>query len=256
MKPDRLQGFLQQSGIASRRSLRQAIHKGEITVNGVVASDPKMIVSPGKDKIYFRGIMLNPVLQKRKYYLFHKPVSVLSTLSDPSDRLTISDFITDIRERIYPVGRLDYNSEGLMLLTDDGDLANLVMSPRNRVPKEYQVKIKAEIRPGDIAELEKGIMLKGKPVMPFKVKIIKKTPAGNSWLQVIVHEGKKHLIRNAFFQLGYSVLKLKRTAIGNFRLGRLQVGLWRELTAWELEEFRLAYNPRSGPISRKPDQRM
>lgn len=242
MKADLLQGFLQKTGIASRRVLRRAINLGEVSVNGQVVTDPRMPVNPAKDRIIFRDMAVRTSLQRNRYFLFHKPVGVLSTLRDPSGRPTISDFTKDIQERVYPVGRLDYYSEGLLLLTNDGELANLVMAPKNLIPKEYRVKIKGELAQADREKLERGIILDDRPIMPFRIRALKKTPAGHSWLQVTVFEGKKHLIRNAFFFSGYPVLKLQRTAIGCFRLDRLKPGCWRELETRELERFQAVYN--------------
>ncbi|NIM12015.1 MAG: rRNA pseudouridine synthase, partial [Candidatus Aminicenantes bacterium] len=142
MTNDKLQKILQAAGINSRRNIRQYIHDGRIKVNNQVVTDPNWPVDIARDSIRLDNKKLKLRVQKKSYFIFNKPYGVVSTLSDPGGRLTINDFIGKIKERVYPVGRLDYHSEGLILLTNDGELTNFIISPRNKIPKVYRLKIK------------------------------------------------------------------------------------------------------------------
>jgi 23S rRNA pseudouridine2605 synthase len=178
---------------------------------------------------------------------------VISTLQDPEGRPTIKDFITSIKERVYPVGRLDYHSEGLILLTNDGELTNFIISPINKIPKVYMVKIKGSLREEDRKNLKtKGVFLADHRVRPLKIDFIKKTPQGNSWIRITIIEGKKHIIRDLLKFTGHPVEKLKRTAIGTIQLKKLPAGHWRELLTEEVELFKKTYNyPGTGIKSSK-----
>ncbi len=168
-------------------------------------------------------------------------MGIVSTLEDPQGRSTVRTFITRIKERVYPVGRLDYNSDGLMLLTNDGDLANFIISAKNQVPKTYMLKIKGDLGEATQKKLEKGMFLEGERLNPFVIEPIKMTSSGNSWLKVTINEGKKHILRKAFKYSGHPVEKLRRIAIGNILLGKLPLGEWRELKDYEIAAFKKKY---------------
>ena len=240
---DKLQKVLQAAGIASRRSLRQYIHDGRIKVNNTVVMDPNFPVDVSKDHIRLDDKKVKLRLEKKSYFIFNKPYGVVSTLSDPEGRPTLKDFIGKIKERVYPVGRLDFNSEGLILLTNDGELMNFIISPRNKIPKVYLVKIKGVMGEDERKLLvTRGISLEGRRVKPLQVDFVKKTPQKNSWIRVAIFEGKKHILRNIFKYMGHPVDKLKRTAIGTIQLRKLPRGHWRELTAEEIIGFKKTYN--------------
>jgi 23S rRNA pseudouridine2605 synthase len=242
MNEIKLQKFLQGSGLASRRDIRQWIHDGKFKVNRQVVTDPNFNVRINVDQIHFGKKLLKLSLQNKSYFIFNKPVGIVSTLDDPQRRPTIVSFITRIKERVYPVGRLDYNSDGLMLLTNDGELANFIISAKNQVPKTYLLKIKGELSPVTQKKLEKGVFLEGERLNPFVIEPVKRTSSGNSWLKVTISEGKKHILRNAFKYSGHPVEKLRRIAIGNILLGKLPLGEWRELKDYEIAAFKKKYD--------------
>jgi 23S rRNA pseudouridine2605 synthase len=241
MKEIKLQKFLQNCGLASRRDIRQRIHEGKFKVNHMTVTDPNFPIKINSDQIHFGKKLLKLMMQNKSYFIFNKPVGIVSTLADPQGRSTISSFITRIKERVYPVGRLDYNSDGLMLLTNDGDLANFIISAKNQVPKTYLLKIKGEISPATQIKLEKGVFLEGERLNPFVIEPLKSTSSGNSWLKVTINEGKKHILRNAFKYSGHPVEKLRRIAIGNILLKKLPLGEWRELHDYEIAAFKKLY---------------
>jgi 23S rRNA pseudouridine2605 synthase len=243
MKEEKLQKVLQTAGIDSRRNIRQQIHEGRIKVNNQVVTDPNFLVDITSDTLRLDDRKLKLKKEKKSYYIFHKPYGVISTLQDPQGRTTIKDFLTAIKERVYPVGRLDYHSEGLLLLTNDGELTNFIISTKNKVPKVYMVKIKGILTDKERQQLKtKGVFLEGRRVKPMQIDFVKKTAQGNSWIRVTIIEGKKHIIRNLLKYTGHPVEKLKRTAIGTIKLKKLPASHWRELTIEELEVFKKTYN--------------
>jgi len=241
MKELTLQKFLQNCGLASRRDIRQWIHEGRFKVNRLIVTDPNFPVKINSDQIHLGKKPLKLSMQDKSYFIFNKPVGVVSTLADPEGRPTLRDFIGRIRERVYPVGRLDFHSDGLMLLTNDGELANFILAARNAVPKTYMLKIKGVLSEATRKKLEKGIFLEGERLNPFVIEAGKTTASGNSWLRVTITEGKKHILRNAFKYSGHPVEKLRRLAIGTITLGKLPLGEWRELREDEIAEFKRKY---------------
>jgi len=241
MKEIKLQKYLQNCGLASRRDIRGWIHDGKIKVNQRTVTDPNFPVCAPGDRIHLRNKLLKLTPQNKSYFLFNKPVGIVSTLDDPQGRSTIRSFITRIKERVYPVGRLDYNSDGLMLLTNDGDLANFIISAKNQVPKTYMLKIKGNLSEATQKKLEKGVFLEGERLNPFVIEPVKMTSSGNSWLKVTITEGKKHILRDAFKYSGHPVEKLRRVAIGSLTLGKLPLGEWRELKDYEIAAFKKKY---------------
>lgn len=246
MKPEakiKLQKYIQTVGMDSRRKIREMIHNGEFKVNQVVVTDPNHLVDALRDRVTLHNKVLKiPPQPKKSYFIFNKPDGVISSLDDPQKRPTIPDFIRGIKERVYPVGRLDYHSEGLILLTNDGDLANFIISPKNGIAKTYVIKIRGEISSETRKQmLARGAVINGRRVIPLEIKFIKKTKQNNSWLRVKIVEGKKHIIRNLFKFTGHPVQKLRRTAIGTIKLKKLPTGHWRELTEAEITEFCKTY---------------
>ncbi len=241
MKEMKLQKYLQDCGLASRRDIRQWIHDGRFKVKGRVVTDPNFPVRVPGDAISLGGKLLKLAPQEKSYFIFNKPVGIVSTLADPEGRPTVSSFIGRIRERVYPVGRLDFHSDGLMLLTNDGELANFIISARNQVPKTYLLKIKGTLSEATRKKLEKGIFLEGERLNSFVIEALKSTAGGNSWLKVTITEGKKHILRNAFKYSGHPVEKLRRVAIGTLTLGKLPLGEWRELRPDEVAAFKKKY---------------
>jgi 23S rRNA pseudouridine2605 synthase len=262
MTTEKLQKALQAAGIDSRRNIREYIHDGQIIVNGKAITDPNFLVDIEKDTLRLGARKLKIKIETKSYFIFNKPYGVVSTLSDPEGRPTISDYIKKISERVYPVGRLDYHSEGLILLTNDGELTNFVISTRNKIPKLYMVKIKGMLSDAEKEQLmTKGLFLEGRRVKPLKIDYVKRTAQKNSWIMVTIVEGKKHIIRNLFKYMGHPVEKLKRLSIGTIQLRKLPVGHWRELTREEVSEFKRTYQvstpdgSRSAPTEIKDPRR-
>jgi len=241
-KKIKLQKILQDAGYDNRRNIRKWINTGEIRVNNSIIKDPNYLIDPSMDKIIHNDKKVNLRIEKKRYYIFYKPYGVVATLSDPEGRVTIAEYIKKIRERVYPVGRLDFHSEGLLLLTNDGELTNFIISPRNKIPKVYLIKVKGI----PTNELQKkmritGVIIDRVRIKPLQVSFVKKTGQGNSWLKVTIIEGKKHIVRKLFKYSGHPVEKLKRVSIGNIHLGKLQTGFYKELTKDEIEKFKQKY---------------
>ncbi len=251
MKETKLMKYLQDCGLASRRDIRQWIHEGRFRVKGRVVTDPNYPVRFPADPVHMGGKLLKLVPQQKSYFIFNKPTGVVSTLADPEGRPTVRDYIGRIRERVYPVGRLDFNSDGLLLLTNDGELANFILAARNGVPKAYLLKIKGTLSEATRKKLERGIFLEGERLNPFTIEEMSATASGNSWLRVTINEGKKHILRKAFKYSGHPVEKLRRVTIGTLNLGKLPLGEWRELREAEVETFKKQYHYREQPLGKR-----
>ncbi len=229
----RLQKILAEMGIASRRKAEGLILEGRVTVNGKVATIG-MKADPQRDHIKVDGkLLLRP--EPKVYYLLYKPAGVVTTLYDPQGRPTVKDFLKRIPYRIYPVGRLDYHSEGLLLLTNDGELSHAILHPSKKIPKTYLVKVKGYVEEEGLKRLRKGIRLEDGPTSPARVRLVRYSEK-NSWVEITIYEGRKRQVRRMFEKIGHPVLKLRRIAINGLRLGDLKPGELRQLTS---EEIRL-----------------
>ncbi|ACI20189.1 MULTISPECIES: pseudouridine synthase [Thermodesulfovibrio] len=232
---ERLQKILSDYGIASRRHAEELIKEGRVTVNGQIAVIGQK-ADPEKDYIKVDGkLLIKP--EPKVYYAFYKPRKVITALLDPQGRPTIRDFIKGIKFRIYPVGRLDFDSEGLLLLTNDGELAYKVMHPSSQIEKTYMVKVDGIVEPETIEKLRKGIKIEGKLAVPVSVHLVKKLKA-NSWIKITLHEGRKRQIRKMLERVGHPVIRLIRIAIDGVKLGDLKPGQLRPLTKEEIEKLR------------------
>ena len=237
----RLQVVLARAGCGSRRACEELIRLGVVTVNGDVVTELGTKVEPD-DRISVRGKPAGAAQELRTFAL-NKPREVISTASDPQGRRTVLDFVRTVKERLYPVGRLDYHSEGLILLTNDGELAELLLHPRHGVPRVYLARIKGDIGQEAIDRLASGIRLDGKPTGSIRIRSIQKRGTkseGNSWVEVTVTEGRYHLVREALLRVGHPVSRLRRVSFGPLLLGRLPVGAVRELSPVELRQLRSA----------------
>ena len=239
---ERVQKIIAAAGITSRRQAEQLILEGRVRVNGQVVTEMGIKADPDHDHIKVDGKLINPK-QPQTYVMLNKPLGHVTTMADPEGRPMVSDLLKGIRARVYPVGRLDYNTEGLLLLTNDGDFAHLVTHPSHELPKTYLVKVKGVLADRDIEMLEKGVFLKDGKTAPARVRRLRKEEA-NSWVEITIHEGRKRQVRRMIDHTGHSVIKLKRTRIGNLDLGDLPLGTYRHLTAEEVKALRdLAQGP-------------
>jgi 23S rRNA pseudouridine2605 synthase len=237
--PERLQKLIASAGIASRRHAEEMIAAGEVTVNGKVITTPGTKADPERDHIKVRGRLINPLLQSREkiYVLLNKPRGYLTSLADPEGRPLITELLPHALGRLHPVGRLDFNTEGLLLLTNDGEFTNFITSARNRVAKVYEVKVKGVPPEQAIERLRRGIALEdGVRTAPAEITQTDESDT-NSWYEVVLHEGRNQQIRRMFDAIGHSVLKLRRVKIGFLKDERLAPKQWRFLMPAEVARF-------------------
>jgi 23S rRNA pseudouridine2605 synthase len=236
---ERLQKLIAAAGIASRRHAEELITSGEVTVNGKVITELGTKADAEVDHIKVRGKLINTSLQKREkvYVLLNKPRGYLSSVSDPEKRPLVTEFLPASLGRLYPVGRLDFNTEGLLLLTNDGDFTNFITAARNKVEKIYEAKVKGVPSEQAIERLRRGVVLDdGTRTAPTKIRRLAETET-NAWFEILLHEGKNQQIRRMFDLIGHSVLKLRRSRIGFLRDDALKPGKWRRLTATEVDRL-------------------
>ena len=241
----RLQKLIATAGIASRRHAEELIVAGRVTVNGEVVRELGTKADPERDHIKVNGKLINPQLKARDkvYVLLNKPKGYLSSVSDPEGRPLVTELLPAALGRLYPVGRLDFNTEGLLLLTNDGDFTNYVTAARNRVEKVYEVKVKGVPPEGAIQRLRKGIVLEdGTRTAPAKINLLNETKT-NAWYEVLLHQGRNQQVRRMFELIGHSVLKLRRVRIGFLTDEHLKPGYWRHLSAGEVA--RMMKSPKS-----------
>lgn len=239
----RLQKILAELGIASRRKAEEFISEGRVTVNGQIATIG-LKADPEYDYIKFDGKLVTSPQKKagaKAYFMFNKPKGVVTSLSDPEGRTTVKDFLKGIKFRVFPVGRLDYDSEGLLLLTNDGAFSQVILHPSKKMPKTYQVKVKGLIGQEALEKLRRGVKLEDGMTMPANVRKISKTE-NNSWLAITIYEGRKRQIRRMLEKVGHPVAKLKRISINGLKLGNLKPGTLRPLTPEEIKHIRSAIN--------------
>ena len=259
---ERLQKLIAAAGIASRRHAEELIAAGEVTVNGEVVRELGTKADPARDHIKVRGRLINPLLetQQKTYVLLNKPRGYLTALSDPEGRPLVSELVPPSLGRLHPVGRLDFNTEGLLILTNDGELTNYVTSARNHVKKVYEVKVKGVPPEEQIARLRRGIRLDdGVKTAPAEIRKTDETKT-NAWFEVVLREGRNQQIRRMFDSIGHSVIKLRRVAIGPVTAVGILVGQWRHLTPAEVKRLKGAgggsvKGERGGAGGRKPSRK-
>lgn len=232
---ERLQKIIAAAGIDSRRHAEKLIIAGRVSVNDVVIRELGAKADAEKDIIRVDGKIIS-VEKTIVYIALHKPAGYVTTLSDPERRPTVVDLIGDVPERVYPVGRLDYDSEGLLLLTNDGDFAQKMQHPRFQMPKIYRVKIQGRLNRDEIMQLTKGIRLTDGIFKPENIQI-EKFNDKSCWLTLTLREGKNRIIRRGFEAAGHRVARLVRESIGGVSLGGLKEGSWRHLTKKEIGQL-------------------
>jgi pseudouridine synthase len=231
----RLQKFLAQCGICSRRKAEEYIQQGEVTVDGVVIHEMGVTVVPGISEVRFKGKV---VAEKEPpvYYLLNKPRGYVTTLKDPQGRPIVTTLITDCPFRLFPVGRLDFDTEGALLLTNDGELAQKIQHPSHITDKTYEALVRGNPNGQALQRLEKGVMLEGKMTSPARLTRLAKK-GGYTLMEIVIHEGRKHQVKKMFAHIGHPVVELKRTAYGKLRLGKLGIGKYRLLNRTDINRI-------------------
>lgn len=255
MKPERLQKIIAAAGFASRREAEEMIRSGRVTLNGRTVTELGTKALAERDHIKVDGKLLTRA-EEHRYLLLYKPKEVMTTVSDPEGRKTVLDLIRGVKERIYPVGRLDFHSEGLIVLTNDGELAYKISHPTHGSVKTYHVKVRGVPEERLIDKLRRGITIDGRRTLPCEISRIRTTgrsdDEGNSWFEIHLREGRTQQIRKMYKALGHPVSKLKRVAIGPISDSRLTVGQWRELTPQEVKLLATQMSPKAPrPIAKR-----
>lgn len=237
----RLQKYMADLGIASRRKSEQMIADGMVKVNGRTAAIGDK-VNPKRDKVTVRGRKIAAGAKAKRYYIMlNKPRGYVTTMSDEMGRKCVAELVKDIPARIYPVGRLDRDSEGLLLMTNDGEFANRVTHPSKHVYKVYRVTVRPAINEEQLVEMSSGMVIDGKKTAPAEVRVVQREE-GRCVLEIILREGRNRQIRKMCEQLGLEVPRLKRIAVGQVKLGGLKSGAWRELTKDEIHRLQANSN--------------
>ena len=232
----RLQKYLAICGVASRRTSEKYILDGHVAVNGNIISEMGIQVDETKDIVTVDGIRILPETEKH-YIAYNKPVGEVTTVSDPEGRATVMDKFADYPVRLFPVGRLDYDSEGLLLLTNDGDMMNRVLHPSHEVIKTYWTKISSHVTKEEISALRKGVMIDGKLTSPASVRLIRENTF-DTVLLISIHEGRNRQVRKMAEAIGHKVISLRRVGFGPVLLGNLPTGMWRPLSRDEIEKLK------------------
>ena len=234
----RINRYLSRCNLGSRRYVETLIQSGKISINGETCYDLSRQIDPASDKVLYQA---KEVKQKRGnlYIMLNKPVNYLVTAKDDFGRKTVFELLPDEDLHLFPIGRLDLKSEGLLLLTSDGDFANEIMHPRYKLPKVYKVSVKGSINKNQIEQLRQGVEIDGRKTLPARV-YIKNRKSDQTQLRIVIREGRKRQIRKMISFIGSEVIRLKRTQIGKVKLGDLPSGRWRYLTNGEIRSLRSA----------------
>lgn len=230
----RLNKYIAQAGLSSRRKADELIAAGKVKINGAVMDVQGYDVKDG-DVVEVNGRYIEPV-KKLVYIALNKPKGYVTTVSDDRDRLTVMDLVGDMEERVFPVGRLDYNTSGLILMTNDGDLAHRLSHPQHQIPKTYRARVSGYVSPERLAQLRKGVDIGGFVTSRAEVTVVKQLDR-SAIVEITIREGKNRQIRKMFAAVGNKVIDLERIAIGNLMLGHLKTGHYRKLTQKEIEDL-------------------
>jgi 23S rRNA pseudouridine2605 synthase len=236
---ERLQKILSQAGVASRRASEQLMLEGRVTVNGETVRELGTKADPSADDIRVDGRRVK-LPERRRYILLNKPRHYVTTRSDPQKRPTVIDLLHGVRDYVYPVGRLDFDSEGLLILTNDGDLAARLTHPSHGVPRVYEASVLGVPDAHDVERLSRGLTIEGRRTEPAEVEMLHGRDGNHARLKVTIREGRNRQVRNMFDAVGHPVDRLKRVAIGPLRDSRLKPGEWRDLTAAEVSGLQKA----------------
>lgn len=233
---ERLQKVMAQAGVASRRHCEEMITSGMVKVNGKIITELGTKVDPARDKVQVGGETI--FFSSRKYYIvMYKPRGYVTTLSDEKGRKKVTDLLKGVSERVYPVGRLDYDSEGLLLLTNDGDLTFALTHPKHRVPKTYLVRVAGEPEPEKLEQMAAGLVLEDGVTAPARVRQVSQRE-GNALLEIVLQEGRNRQVRRMCEHIGHPVLRLQRSKFGNLNIEGMKPGQYRHLTGEELSRLK------------------
>jgi 23S rRNA pseudouridine2605 synthase len=247
MPEERLQKILSQAGVTSRRKAEEMIQAGRVMVNGDIITELGSKADIGRDHIKVDGTLLHRP-KKFVYLALNKPRECVTTVSDPEGRQTVMHLLRGVKERVFPVGRLDYSSEGLLLLTNDGEFAHRITAPASHVAKTYVVKVTGNLTEDQVKAFANGVPISGRKTAPAQIKLIK--TGNNPWYEVRLHEGRQNQIRMMFKHFGYLVEKLRRVKIAFLELD-VAPGRYRSLTTREVEKFRKILKLDDAPAAKK-----
>ena len=232
----RLHKYLAQCGVASRRAAEGLIRDGQVSVDGRIVTEMGCKIDPNRQLVHCRGALVTAATNELVYILLNKPPGYLTTMSDPQGRPIVTSLLKNISTRVFPVGRLDIDTEGALLLTNDGEIAHRILHPSHQTTKTYEARVQGHPDKRSLAELERGILLEGQRTWPAVIKTHARYQ-GSTGLQITIHEGRKRQIRKMFAAIGYPVLHLKRIAYGKLRLGSLSTGRYRMLDKNDLKKI-------------------
>ena len=232
----RLQKFIAECGIASRRNAEKIIESGRVRVNGELVDFMGCVIDPERDVVEIDGRVIKTETKKH-YIMLHKPKNYVTTVSDDLGRPTVMELVRDISARIYPVGRLDFDTTGLLIMTNDGDFANILTHPRHDVNKTYIARIDRPLSEEELERLQRGIDLDGIKTAPAKAENIKRPQKGYE-VKITIHEGRNRQVRRMLDAVGVNVMSLKRISVGSLTLGNLPEGKWRRLSDAEINKLR------------------
>ncbi len=229
----RLQKYMASCGVASRRKCEALIEAGKVKVGDQIITELGFKVDPDVDRVYFNGELIQPESEK-VYILLNKPTGYITSVKDQFDRQTVIDLIQGIDARIYPVGRLDYDTSGLLLLTNDGEMTNQITHPSHKVEKTYVAKVKGQVSKLELKKIQDGVDIGGYVTAPSRARVIK-AASGSTTVELTIHEGKNRQVRRMFDAINHPVLALERIAIGKIKKGNLKEGTWRLLNDSEVQ---------------------
>ena len=243
METVKLQKYFSDCAVMSRRAAEEEIKKGKVTVNGEVA-ELGLRIDPARDTVIYKGKKISPPKREKTYILLNKPRGTVTTLSDEKGRPTIISLLQGLNIRVYPVGRLDFDSDGLLLLTDDGQLTNRLTHPKHQIPKIYHVTVKGEVNAEQLKKLSSELVIDGYKILPVATEIIKKEPSSTT-LKMTLFEGRNRQIRKMCALCELSISSLTRVALGNITLGNLPKGKWRYLSQEEIKYLKRESAPKN-----------
>ncbi len=230
----RLSKYLADAGIASRRKSEKIIADGRIQINGVVVSEQGWVVDPDKDIVMFDGMRV--CFQEKIYIMLNKPAGYICSVNDPHGRPTVIELVGDIKNRLYPVGRLDLDTEGLLILSNDGEFTNRMIHPRYHINKKYQAWIEGHITPAALKNLAQGVELEDGLTAPASVTVLEQNQQ-STMIEIEIHEGRKRQVKRMCAAVGFPVISLKRTAFAFLTLDNLETGQYRHLNPQEIEHL-------------------